>query len=273
MRIFFKEFTDCIRARIFVQLLDAMCSNMLRKEELLGIDSEFKNLLASYWLTRVYRKLVPVCKYDSTYIAMLKARVSGLTRLGPTPRVQVSRLLQPSEIWGPRANKTEADIAATYEYIFRQLPGTLLSRPACKIKCWTCGIHATTTQICGGCRVARYCGLECMKNDWINQHKSECGALQKLPSGLRRNFEHAWTDWRFGLTATYDEVIRAFLTKAELVPSLSCGNDRYRQFVYCLKGHSAVPKATRSLMSDESPTCHALLHIKVIFVVVKLQPS
>ena len=57
-----------------------------------------------------------------------------------------------------------------------------------------------------------------MKDDWMNQHKSECSALQKLPSGLRRRFEHAWTDMPLGLSATYDEVIRAFVTNAELVP-------------------------------------------------------
>ena len=55
----FEEFKECICARIFVQLLDAICDNMLLKEQIIGIDPEFKNLLAAWRLLRIFRKLVP----------------------------------------------------------------------------------------------------------------------------------------------------------------------------------------------------------------------
>jgi hypothetical protein len=39
--------------------------------------------------------------------------------------------------------------------------------------CSTCKIISAKTKRCGGCKIERYCSVECQKRDWVN-HKQTC---------------------------------------------------------------------------------------------------
>jgi hypothetical protein len=43
-------------------------------------------------------------------------------------------------------------------------------------ECWNCGKsnQITTLQQCSRCKVAKYCGKQCQKEDWKSGHKNDC---------------------------------------------------------------------------------------------------
>lgn len=51
------------------------------------------------------------------------------------------------------------------------------------IICNFCGNKQTTIkfQVCGGCRLVKYCSRNCQKSDWKN-HRSDCKDVEKLAS-------------------------------------------------------------------------------------------
>jgi len=44
--------------------------------------------------------------------------------------------------------------------------------------CWSCSATQVKLYKCGGCRKARYCGKQCITNDW-NEHMDYCLKVQK----------------------------------------------------------------------------------------------
>lgn len=44
-----------------------------------------------------------------------------------------------------------------------------------KLPCWHCGIPAK--QFCAKCKMARYCSVECQRENWKSSHKKECGTI------------------------------------------------------------------------------------------------
>ena len=41
-------------------------------------------------------------------------------------------------------------------------------------QCWNCGSRKENLQICGKCKIARYCNRGCQREHWKNAHKNEC---------------------------------------------------------------------------------------------------
>lgn len=54
--------------------------------------------------------------------------------------------------------------------------------------CFFCGGDppGSTLAICGGCRVARYCGADCQRAHWRNGHKKQCKSLPPGESSAER---------------------------------------------------------------------------------------
>ena len=73
------------------------------------------------------------------------------------------------------------------------LPPLLNSKPANPHTCWSCFqtfACPIRLQVCGGCKVARYCGAECQKKDWKKEHKRECQCMvvpKDLLHRIKRN--------------------------------------------------------------------------------------
>ena len=167
-----KAFLETMRARVFVQLLDALCSYMGQAVSL-GFVLE-RPKAARRKLKVVYDKFMNVGMFDTTFVQLAEWRLNSLDWRKPERTVAVSVVdIQSSPL---RTIMTTNEKAALRIRQSKFLPPLLNSKPSNPHTCWSCFqtfAGPKRLQVCGGCKVARYCGAECQKKDWKKEERTQ----------------------------------------------------------------------------------------------------
>jgi len=187
-----KALFEAMRARVFVQLLDALCTYMGQAVRL-GFVFE-KPKAARRKLKVVYDKFMNVGMFEIAFVQLAEQRLFGLDWRKPERTIRVSEVaiqqlnMQSSPLRMIMTTNEKAALRIRQSKILPPLLNSKLSNPH---TCWSCFqtfAGPIRLQVCGGCKVARYCGAECQKTDWKKEHKRECQCMV-IPKDLRRRIK------------------------------------------------------------------------------------
>ncbi|XP_055349240.1 uncharacterized protein LOC129596091 [Paramacrobiotus metropolitanus] len=86
----------------------------------------------------------------------------------------------------------------------------VMERSAYKTRCAYCLQESQELQTCSGCKLHRYCSVECQTADWKVEHKTECALLMKigLGTGIERKPDPSGCGIRFSLDVPTDLIAK-----------------------------------------------------------------
>ena len=161
--------------RLMLQLLE----HRLRSRKTcvgLGLRTPFDTVVAKR-LKRVLRYLFTYTLSATTYKNILWYLLARCCGVQPRHPFVSSHELQPTPAEPGPHFATRHEKYPLADRVLELIPESILRGTVCKHICWGCHSVSTPTRVCSLCLMARYCTVDCQKNDW-HDHMQACHALR-----------------------------------------------------------------------------------------------